>query len=272
MPYSPLELAEAFIKTGELADALDALNQQLEQQPDDEETRRLRIDVQLRLDTAAHWQRALADVAALTQTTAADYQRASVLHERLSDPDSAIAAMHTARKLAPDDERLTERLLNLLMAQKQHDTALTLVHQQEKSWRWLQYEGDLLALMGDDTTATARYGLVLAQLDEREGQMRADYLQAMKARVLLARAHAYRRLKQLDSAREHYLAAQELLPKDPTIAFNLGLLHALAGNIDTAAEQCHAALNNAPAALRDEMLRSIAHDETFQLLREKLGR
>ena len=43
MGYSPLQLAQAFIKTGEIEDALDALNQHLEATPSDDETRRLRV-------------------------------------------------------------------------------------------------------------------------------------------------------------------------------------------------------------------------------------
>ena len=47
--YSPIELAEAFIRTGELADALDALNPHLEAQPNDETALRLRAAVLMRL-------------------------------------------------------------------------------------------------------------------------------------------------------------------------------------------------------------------------------
>ncbi|MEO1163713.1 MAG: tetratricopeptide repeat protein, partial [Chloroflexota bacterium] len=45
MAYTPMQLAETFLKTGELEDALDALNQQLEAEPADEEARRLRVQV-----------------------------------------------------------------------------------------------------------------------------------------------------------------------------------------------------------------------------------
>ena len=270
MPYSPMQLAESFIRTGELTDALDALNQQLEQQPQDDEARRLRIDVLLRLTETDYLQQALTDINALSTITAADYQRESVLHERLGDMAKALESMQKAHELTPDDERLSERLLNLLMSQKQYAAALELVYEQAKSWRWLQYEGDVLALTGDDTLATARYGLVLAQLDELEGVMRADYLQGMKARVLLARAHAYRRLQQIDTAREHYQAAQLLLPKDPTISFNLGLLDALSGDLEKAVTQCRAALANAPKMLQGEMHESIRNETLYSELWARL--
>jgi tetratricopeptide (TPR) repeat protein len=270
MPYSPMQLAEAFIKTGELTDALAALNQQLEAQPDDAEARRLRIDVLLHLAEAAQLQQALTDINALPAMTAADYQRASVLHERLGAITQAIAIMHQAHKLYPADERLSERLLNLLMSHKQYAAALELVREQAKAWRWLQYEGDILVLIGDDSLATARYGLVLAQLAAFEGVMRADYLQGIQARVLLARAHAYRRLQQIETAREHYQAAQLLLPKDPTISFNLGLLAALAGDVDQAVAACRAALAAAPQLLQDEMLAALRNDANYATLWERL--
>jgi Flp pilus assembly protein TadD len=263
MPYSPMELAEVFIKTGELTDALDALNQQLEQQSQDDEARRLRIDVLLRLADADYLQQALTDINALSTIIADDYQRESVLHERLGDTAKAVEVMSKAHKLTPDDERLSERLLNLLMNHKQYAAALELVREQAKSWRWLQYEGDVLALMGDDTLATARYGLVLAQLDELEGVMRTDYLQGIQARVLLARAHAYRRLQQIENAREHYQTAQLLVPKDPTISFNLGLLDALSGDLEKAVTQCRTALVNAPKILQDEMRESIRKEALY---------
>ena len=79
-----------------------------------------------------------------------DEQRESVLHERLGDTAKAIESMHKAHKLAPADERLSERLLNLLMNHKQYAAALELVREQDKSWRWLQYEGDVLVCMGAD--------------------------------------------------------------------------------------------------------------------------
>lgn len=266
MPYSPMQLAEAFVKTGELTDALDALNQQLDEQPHDEEARRLRIDVFLRLEEEDYLQHALVDITALEDITVADYQRESVLQERLGNVDKAIAAMYKGCKLAPENERLTERLLHLLMSQKQYSDALKLVHEQDKSWRWLQYGGDILVLSREDTLAITQYEAVLELLEEQVGVLRADYLQAIKARVILALAHAYRRLSQTNTAREYYDLAQTLIPKDPTIGFNLGLLDALSNDLDKAVNRCKTALKNAPTMLRDEMLNAIREDATYSEL------
>jgi tetratricopeptide (TPR) repeat protein len=261
MPYTPMQLAEAFLKTGEIQDALDALNQELSENAANEEARRLRIQVLISLAGQTNLELAIEDFAKLSSPSAEDYQRLSILHERLGDLSLAVEAIGKARDNASDDERLTERYLDLLLSQRDYQAALDLVRGQRANWRWIEREGDILALMGDDTTATARYGLVLSQLESFEGQIRPDYLQALKARVLLARAHAYRRLGQADIAQEHYQAAQSLVPKDPTIAFNLALLEALRGNKAAAIQQGQIALAAASPSLKTEMLNSLDDEE-----------
>jgi tetratricopeptide (TPR) repeat protein len=270
MPYTPMQLAEAFLKTGEIQDALEALNQELSASPDNEEARRLRIQVLSTLAGEANLHQALADFASLSQPSAQDYQRLSILQERLADTPAATVSIAKARELAPADERLTERHLDLLLAQKDYQAALSLVRQQASAWRWLEHEGDILALLGDDTTAAARYGTVLNQLEQFEGVMRLDYLQALKARVLLARAHSHRRLAQSDMAQQDYQTAQALLPKDPTIAFNLGLLELQRGDKNAALKQCQDALASASETLKNEMLNSL-DNEDFKAALLKIG-
>lgn len=270
MPYSPMELAEAFLKTGELDDALDALNQQLEQQQNDTTARRLRIQVLMRQNNEENLQQALADFEKLATPSAEDYQTASIVYQRLGNLDAAIKAMKQGKEQAVNDERMTERLLELLLSNTAYADALILIRQQKRAWRWLEREGDVLVLMGDDTMATARYGLVLAQLEQFEDQMRKDYLNALKARVLLARAHAYRRLEQIETASEHYHSAKILLPDDSTIDFNLGLLTFLQGDLEGAVEQCRVALESASSHLAQSMHESLQNNEHYQILAESL--
>src|SRR5688572_21528599 len=122
MPYTPMELAEVFLKTGEIQDALDALNQELSENPDNETARRLRIQTLTSLGRDANLQQAASDFAKISAPSAEDYQRLSILQEKLGLLDLAIAAIHKARKLAPQDERLTERYLDLLLVQKEYQT------------------------------------------------------------------------------------------------------------------------------------------------------
>lgn len=270
MAYSPMQLAETFLKTGELEDALEALNQQLEQETDDEQARRMRIQVLLRLSSEENLQAAIADIEKLSSPTAEDYQISSIVYERSGNLEAAITAMNQAREGNTEDERLTERLLELLIANQSYQKALTLIRQQEQTWRWLEREGDVLVLVGDDTMATARYGLVLSQLAEFEGQMRKDYLDALKARVYLARAHAYRRLEHIETSAEHYHAAKKLLPDDPTIDFNLGLLTFLRGDLASAIQQCREALERASSHLAATMRASLKTEGAYEGLTEAL--
>lgn len=264
MPYTPLQLAEVFIQTGELADALDALTQHLDAQPADDSSRRLRMGLLLRM---ANFQAALADFDRLINPTAADYAQRAVIFERLADLDSAVQAAQTARTLNPTDARLTEQLLHLWTAQGKTASALELVQTQPRTWRWLQWEGDLLVQAGDDTTATARYGLALAQIDARFDTQADKYLMPIKARILLARAHAYRRLGQIEQADEHYQAAAQLIPDEPALPFHLGLLAHLRGDENTALNLCREGLAQVSTTLREELLKTL---QKYPDLMEKL--
>ncbi len=271
MSYSPMELAEAFLKTGELDDALDAVNQQLEQRPEDDEARRLLIQIRMRLLPQQDLAQTIAEFDKLGKLSATDWQTKSVIFERIGDLASAISAIQSARQLAPDDERLTERLLDLLLGDENYEEALNLVRSQVLSWQWLEREGDVLVLVGEDTLATARYGLVLAHLEAFEGTMREDYLQALKVRVILARAHAYRRLDHLDTAKELYHSAVSILGDDVSVQFNLGLIAEMEGDPDKAETICKQALELASQGLKEEMLLALDEDSRFTSLKQRLS-
>lgn len=269
MPYTPMQLADAFIQTGELADALDALNQQLDANPGDDGARRLRIGVLLRLNEGDYFKKALADFDELATITADDEVQRSVILERLHNFDSALEAMQRALAMKPDDARLIERNLHLLIAQNNIDTALELVRMQTRTWRWLQWEGDLLVISGDDMTATARYGLALAQLNESYG-VDNRFITPIRARLLLTRGDAYRRLEDFGQAEKHYIAAGKLIPTDPMISFNRGLLAMQRGSLSHALEFCLKGFEQASAALRTEMETVLRGDERYAELAQQL--
>lgn len=270
MPYSPLELAAAFIQAGELTDALDALNQQLEHQPGDDAARRLRIGVLKHLGTDAQVRLALADYAQLIQPTADDAIQQSILLEHTHDAAGARDTLAQAHERWPEDERLTERYLNLLLAQGETDTALEVIRRQPRTWRWLQWEGDALAAQGDDMVATARYGLALSLLDDLISPAHARYFAPIKTRLLLARAGAYRRQDLLDQAVEHYQAAGALMPADPTIPFNRGVICWLQGDETEALRLCRAALDSASESLRAHLLSELRADPRSATLAARL--
>lgn len=255
MTYTPLQLATAFIQTGELDDALDALDAHLAENAGDDVVRRMRASVLLRLASPEQLDRALADLQQLVDATPDDLQQQSIIYEKQGDLDQAIAMMQQTVSLQPQNERYAERLLQLTIAYGDLDAALELVRQQERTWRWLQWEADILAQMGNDMLATARYGLVLAMLDDLAD---SDHIAAIKARVLLARAACYMRLGLTDIAREHFLAAQKIYPNDPTIDFNLGLLRYLEGETEAGIAECRAAYIGANPTVQEQMRLSLA--------------
>jgi len=262
--YSPLELAVAFIQTGELDDALDALNQHLDQQPDDDRARRWRLQVLRHLNGDS--EQALTDLEKLAAPTAGDFTQVALLLENHHDSDAALHLLAEAHARWPQDSRLTETYLHLLLDHDHIDVALPIVRAQSPAWRWYEWEGDLLVRQGDDVTATARYGLALAALDAGFDTENIAYLIPIQARLLLARAHAYRRLGLYDLAAEHYAAAADLMPTDPLIAFNQGLVAHLQGDEANAVSLCREALTATNATLRTHMLATLQADPAYAAL------
>ena len=165
MTYSPLQLAEAFIQTGELTDALDALNTHLSGHPADDAARRLRAAVLMRLPTSENTRTALADLDQISAVTAADAVQRSIILQRGGDWEGAQAAMQEAHRLRPDDERICERYVETLARCGQVDQALELVAAQPINWRWLQIAGDLKRDTGDAQAAAQDYTAAIAHLD-----------------------------------------------------------------------------------------------------------
>ena len=264
MTVHPLELAGAFIQAGELDDALNALDQHLETTPTDNRARRMRIQVLRHLGGEDHLHAALADINRLNDPTANDASLHSLLLQQSGDLTRAVAVLSEAHVRWSDDERLTERYLELLITSDQIQTALELARSQPRTWRWLGWEGDVLARLGDDMLATARYGLALNQLDKQFSD--ENYMAPIKARMLLARAHAYRRLSMFEQADTHYQAAAAIIPNDPMIPFLRGLVAFNQDDQQHALDLCQQAYRMANAMLRGQMVDELRHDPRYQPL------
>lgn len=255
MNHAPLDLAAVFIQTGELTDALDALNTHLAAVPDDDPARRLRSQVLQRLPDEAHWHAALSDLAALTSLTAADQVSRSVLLEKCSDLPGAVAAMHSALALQPGDERLTERLLHLLQAQGDFAGALAVLQTMPPTWRWRSLAGDVAAQAGQAQAAIQQYSEALALLMQTGQAMDSAWLNPLRARLLLARAGMYLAAGNLPQADADYAAAEPLIPADPMITWQRGIIALQTGTVPEAAavDRCRAAYQSASAAVRQQM-------------------
>jgi tetratricopeptide (TPR) repeat protein len=192
MAYSPLQLADAFIRTGELNDALDALNTHLDANPGDDVARRLRASVLRRME-GSHYQRAaLDDLSQLATPTADDEVERSILLQRLGEWQAASTAMRRAHEFRPDDERIIERYVMTLERSGQPEQAKMLLEGLPKTWRWLQIAGDLAQAVGDNEAARDWYDAALAQLDAQMDTTHNAFAANLKAVLILKRDAAKR--------------------------------------------------------------------------------
>lgn len=270
MSFSAWQIAEACLQAGEVQEALQALEDHLKTSPDDA-GRRLHAALLLRLRSdETGLRQALADLAALSSEETDDFVQRSIIHEKLGDVEAAQTQMRRALEDRPNDERLAERLVWLLRQAGRLNEALALIRQQRRTWRWLRWEGDLLAEMGDNTTASARYGLAMAQMEAQFDLSAEAHLAAQHAQIAGARAGAFSRMGLVTAAEECYaIAAQRL--KDPVMDFNRGLLRLLSGELDEAEALCRAGLAAASEEVRATMLAELRGNERYTALLLRLG-
>lgn len=257
MPYSPLQLAEAHLRMGELADALDALNAYLAGTADDAALR-LRAAVRLRLPGEAPLRGALADLDALAEPDAADWMQRSVVWQHLGDWNAAADAALQAAALQPDDERIAERaLLTLEMSGRQAE-AEALLARMPRTWRWLQLGGDWAGRQGDWEAAVAHYSAALDHLQTVLDAGTNPLAASLRGTLAAARAGAALNLGSYRLAAEDYRLAAETFPRDLGLALMQAVALGLAGEQAEAAQLCQAVLADAPhlrELLRDQITR-----------------
>lgn len=270
--YDSLTLANAFIQAGELDDALDALNQHLEAQPEDDEVRRLRVQVLMRMEGEIKWETIMEDSLALKNPTVDDYLKMSSLSERMKDLDSAVFFTSEALKLQPDDKSLTERHVRLMIASDNDLSAIDqFLKQLPQHWRWLRWRGEVALLGTDFLSAVNHYSDALEHVESTMDTVNVPFAANLKAQILLKRANTYQHLQSLAEADADYAAAEQIIPDDPMIPFNRGLIAVLQGDSERGGELCRSAYTNAPAALRDEMRKALAEDEGYAPIAAALG-
>lgn len=259
MPYSLLQVAEAFVRTGELTDALDMLNQQLNAQPDDDTARRLRAAVLLRLplDGDEHFLAALDDLDALAQPNGDDFVQRSIIRQRLADLPAALAAMIEAQALKPDDERVAARLLDLLLLNARRAEARRLLDALPPTWRWLERAGDLAAEDGDHMAAVKHFTAALDDLRRKIDTEANAIGVSLRIGLLAKRAAACLDSGALDKAEADYTLLETFMPDDAAFAFGRGLVLARRGDAAGGAALCQPALARANDTLRAELLAAL---------------
>jgi tetratricopeptide (TPR) repeat protein len=240
MPYSPLQMAEAFMQAGELADALDMLDAHLAANPGDAAARRGRAAARSRLGGEDNWRAALADLDALDERTPDDEVRRAILLTQVGDAAGARAALARAHERAPDDERILERYIDALEVVD----ARALVDTLPKTWGWLKKAGDLAVKAGDDAAAVGHYTEALERLHAIAPTHHA-ILANQRGLLTLSRATLCFRLGRYREAAADYAAAMTAFPNDRLIPFQRGLAVYLAGDPAAGLEWCREALEGA---------------------------
>jgi tetratricopeptide (TPR) repeat protein len=247
MPYTPLQLADAFVQAGELDDALDALNDHLAATPTDADARRLRASILARRDALTGFEQALADLHALPEHTAEDAVLAVRLVEQISGLQAALEQAEEAHGRFPQDDRVTELLLTLLRRADATARGREIVAKLGDDWRWQVWAGDFAADAGDNAAAITAYTAALDALGAAQVVMPSHLLTKLDikaaaiagsvARLLTARAACYVQLGVYAPAQADYTAAAKLLLDDPTLPLNMGIIAWRQG--DTISAQAH---------------------------------
>jgi tetratricopeptide (TPR) repeat protein len=242
---SPMNMAEAFIRFGEFDDALQVLNAHLEANPADDEARRLRAGVLMRLPLIESQQQALTDLDALVTPTADDFVQRSVIWQQQGDWPTANAAMQHAHTLQPHDERILERYLFTLENVGDDNQISTLLAQVPRTWRWLQLAGDHALRQVAYPTAIDHYTSALHDLDTRMDTQANPISRALRGTLLSKRGQAYLLHQSYTQAIADLMETAVIFPKDLSYALLHAIALTLSGNTD-------AGRDLAQQVLRDE--------------------
>lgn len=273
--HTPLQIAEAHIQTNEFDEALRVLKDYLETKPQDDDARRLRIAVLMRMTDEALLRQALDEFDHLLRIQAGDYIHRSIVYERLDELDNAAQSLIQAHALNPGDGRLAERYLQLLADRGNVEEAKALVQRMPKTWQWLKWAAELEELVENSELAIENYDAALNDLDRQLDTINDPFARSIKAQTLLKRARVHWQLDHTAEADADYAAAAALGINDPMLTFYRGLVAAEHGEIDAALELCKEALTDAKPAERERMMtllgRKTAYEPLVAALQESGG-
>lgn len=265
--YTPLELAEAFIRTGELADALDALNPHLEANPHDETALRLRAAVLMRLPGEDHARAALADLEQVTPKTADDFVQQSVIWQMgLDDWAQAISSMEQAHRIAGGDDRISERLLMLYDHVGEMDKARVLLNSLPHTWRWRQLAGDLARKAHEVEQAIACYDEALKLLEQKMDTLHNPIVRNIMGMIVGSRAETHLEAGHLIEAERDFRTTADVFPTDLSYSLSIGITLARQNRLDEAVSLCQSILKDEPS-----LATNLQNTAGMQPLLERLG-
>jgi tetratricopeptide (TPR) repeat protein len=279
MPYSDLQLASVFIQTGELDDALEALNRHLAATPLDGDALRLRAEIMMRRLDPDSLAAALTDLDAITRPLPDDYLKRATVMLRMDQTAEALDTLDDAHRHFPDNGRVLERLLQLLRDAGRLSQARRLVAQQAQSdWRWRSWAGELAAAENDLNAAIGHVSAAIEQLRtqyglQSEGPAHLDHMMQMAvvgafARLHLNRGNAYQQIGHWQAATHDYALAARMLPGDASITLKRGIIAWMDNNQQLATALCQDAFANASENVRAILLALL---DDYPDLREHLS-
>jgi len=236
MAYTVLQLANAFLQTGELTDARqtigDYLSKDVSADPDYEAILRLWIDLLAHGDESDQ-RLALAEYDRLPHFLPTDYIKRAMIYYRLGELRSARGILEIGLATISHDDRLCESLLFIYKKMDDSQAGLSLVKTQPKKWIWSRWGGDFAMIARDFDLAIAYYTEAIQLLEMRyplsdamPAQILSDStmndaekltIMGVYADILLARTEAYYAVEKVDEAKRDEARAKRLIPNDPTL-------------------------------------------------------
>lgn len=275
MPYTFDELlaaADLLLKGGDVADALDMLNQAAARDPDHPEPYRRRAEITITAypEDARAVKQAISDLKR-ARRLGGDSARLQQWIARgqlaLGRDKAARTALARAQRLAPDDPRLLEQRIQLAYDAGDYDTALTLIDEAREalppgetraSLKWLQLAADIMADGGSWQKAHDTLSMSALRHAAPEPPAPGTFDAPLWGGLYLRRVTTAYHVGEYKTAREALDHAAAWLPDDPALPLWRGLLAWAGGDADAAFPLLQAGLSAAGPAVRESFLPLLA--------------
>lgn len=175
---------------------------------------------------------------------------------RLREPGQEHAALDDLARLrvSTDEDGLMRVYLHQQLGE--YGEAVALLDTLPVTWNTQHLRGDLYAHL-DPAAAIPAYSDALDRLSHLGDD---PLLVVERAALLVKRARAHEMVNALNLALADYTAAEQLVPHDPSIAFERGLLLFAQGDLRAALPVCRDALDRASVTVRDALHHRLRED------------
>ena len=179
--------------------------------------------------------------------------------------------MRSAYRQATDDERILERLIELLTHERRYSEVLDILRDVPQTWRWLMRQAEVHILNNNPQEALAALNRAQAHLQTVFPDLLSPVSRNTMAQIHIARGQVQMTLDNLQAAEADFKDALYHIPDDTTLLFNLGLIYARSDKLARAEKYCQKALQHASPYIRQMLIDVIIHDERYDALKVQLG-